>query len=79
MRTSPEGLECRAVQLTVDHNLASANIRQQFIQEHADMVDAVTEKNGKYRVKGKVMVSGVLLYCYCTAVLLLAILQHGWR
>ncbi|GJP71887.1 hypothetical protein CLOP_g2681 [Closterium sp. NIES-67] len=37
-------LECRALQLSVDHNLSFASIREKFIEEHADMPDAVVEK-----------------------------------
>ena len=37
-----------------------ASIREKFIEEHADMPDAVTEKRGNFRVKGKVTVSVAL-------------------
>ncbi|CAI7810414.1 unnamed protein product [Closterium sp. NIES-53] len=50
-------LECRALQLSVDHNLSFASIREKFIEEHADMPDAVVEKRGGFRVKGKVTVT----------------------
>ena len=63
--------ECRALQLTVDHNLMYASIREKFIEEHADMPDAVTEKRGSYRVKGKVTVSAIRFSSYPSILLVL--------
>ncbi|CAI5458005.1 unnamed protein product [Closterium sp. Yama58-4] len=44
-------------QLSVDHNLSFTSIREKFIEEHADTPDAVVEKRGGFRVKGKVTVT----------------------
>lgn len=49
--------ECRALQLSVDHNLKVPAIREEFEKEHVAMPDAVVEKKGSYRVKGKVTVT----------------------
>ncbi|CAI5523393.1 unnamed protein product [Closterium sp. Naga37s-1] len=57
VRQVSDGVECRAVQLTTDHNLSVAAIREKYIAEHADMPDAVVERRGRFRVKGKVMVT----------------------
>lgn len=57
VRRLSDGIECRALQMSIDHNLSFSAIREQFIAEHADMPDAVTEKRGRYRVKGKVTVT----------------------
>ena len=57
VRKSPEGIECRALQLTTDHNLSVPEVREQYIAEHADMPDAVVCKRGTHRVKGKITVS----------------------
>eukprot|EP00897_Mesotaenium_endlicherianum_P003408 jgi/Mesen1/3095/ME000184S02161 len=51
------GKECRAVQLSVDHNVNNEAVREKFIAEHADTPDAVVEKKGSFRVKGKVTVT----------------------
>ena len=56
VRHSPEGIECRALQLTTDHNVNVPEVREQYIEEHADMPDAVVCKRGFYRVKGKITV-----------------------
>ncbi|GJP41194.1 hypothetical protein CLOM_g870 [Closterium sp. NIES-68] len=57
VRQVADGIECRAVQLSTDHNLSVPAIREKYIAEHADMPDAVVERRGRFRVKGKVMVT----------------------
>ncbi|CAI5946804.1 unnamed protein product [Closterium sp. NIES-65] len=57
VRQVSDGVECRAVQLSTDHNLSVPAIREKYIAEHADMPDAVVERRGRFRVKGKVMVT----------------------
>ncbi|CAI5529843.1 unnamed protein product [Closterium sp. Naga37s-1] len=57
VRHTGDGLECRALQMSEDHNLSFQAIRDRYREEHADMPDAVTEKRGRYRVKGKITVT----------------------
>ena len=54
MRRHGDMLECRALQMSVDHNLSYDSVREAYMFEHPD---AVTAKRGRYRVKGKVTVS----------------------
>ncbi|CAI5473236.1 unnamed protein product [Closterium sp. Yama58-4] len=57
VRHTGDGLECRALQMSEDHNLSFQAIRDRYREEHADMPDAITEKRGRYRVKGKITVT----------------------
>ena len=55
-RTEEGSLECRALQLSVDHNLADPVHREKYISEHPEDPDIVVEKRGFYKVKGKLSV-----------------------
>lgn len=56
-RTEEGSLECRALQLSVDHNLADPVHREKYISEHPEDPDIVVEKRGFYKVKGKLSVT----------------------